>query len=156
MTTTNIEQTERIVQSLRRMDAETRAMVVFGLGQAMEDQQTAVSAGHGYSALPLHHDERDTKHRWTLLREDNVRLSYDYRFLDAFDPDSMAEDTERKIDLLLRGDHSVVRLLIQQWKDHKDFNPEWLDARPNGRQYSERHDAIWAAIKGLREKGETA
>jgi hypothetical protein len=103
-----------------------------------EDWNTARQAGHGYGHLP-----RGSEPAWTRLDlTDNVRPSYDTRFISRFNPDAVAEDVVRKAELAAVADIPTLLLLASEWEDHRNFRPEWSRPKLNGREGSDLLQAL--------------
>ena len=142
------------LQALQAMPLATREMAVFGLRQASHDAQTTcATGGHGYDHCPeaLHplYQTYGAQGTWALLDDRNARPTQDYNFLAAYNPRAMRADAERKIDLLLAGDHDTIRVLIQQWSHRKDFRDEWTLPTPTNREHADRRRDLNDALNAL-------
>lgn len=120
-------------------------MVAFAAERLEEDWNTAEAAGHG---VQLNAEERSSHLSvpWTRLQSDgNVRLIYDVRFCKQYSPRAIIADIERKCRILESGDEHAVQILIQEWADHRNFDPGWKLEQPPGR--------LLDRLKSLRSTG---
>ncbi|WP_027930721.1 DUF6221 family protein [Amycolatopsis thermoflava] len=119
--------------------SDTEALIAFLRACLDEDWNCAAAAGHGFGHLPLL-----TEHNggWTRLDlDENVRPSYDVRYLKWFDPHRMMAEVESKrriLDLIeppLRGVYvdegeqvmaqQLLRVLAVAFRGRSGFQEEW-------------------------------
>lgn len=156
----NLTQTDyetRIRAALDLMDDQQREMVVFGLNCAVEDIQMATAAGHGADGPALAKVAENMRLMplsdiWTLLDAENVRPSYDYRFMAEFSPDAVAADCERMIDLLIESGPATTTVLIQRWKGRRGWREEWAQVAWTGRNRIERGKALENILREERQR----
>lgn len=109
-------------------DEDLGPLRIFLADRLDDDLQIAIAAGHG-THIELHRDER-RQPSWTRLDEDaNVRLVYDVRFLERWNPEVMHDQVALKAQLALDGDVATLLALVQEWGRHPKFDPSWARNR---------------------------